>query len=353
MDAGEFGLGTLISSLKANADCPSNAFLADLNFPDDNGGMYTRPNALCIFERATGDPAWRHASNAGKDINSRPETELVVRHIPTLGNYDYVIDYVFSPRGAIKMRVGATGFDAIKSVASADLSSPSAASDTAYGALVAPYTVAPNHDHYINFRIDFDVDGDKNLLLRDRFDVKTIEASKTRKNLWTVSTSSLATEGPVDPDHMAAGGEAIRVANPEKKTALGYAPSYWLNGGHSVTSILPDTDTPQLRAGFSAHPLWVTRYKPEEQWAAGEYPNLSKGGDGLPAYVKDAEPIDGQDVVLWYTMGFRHLTKPEDFPVLPTFWHEATLRPAYFFDRDPSSRLNEATEAPPPEEQQQ
>jgi len=44
--------------------------------------------------------------------------------------------------------------------------------------------------------------------------------------------------------------------------------------------------------------------------------------------------------VLWYTMGFRHITKPEDFPILPTLWHEVTLTPAYFFDRDPSSLLN-------------
>ena len=47
-----------------------------------------------------------------------------MRHIPTLGNYDYVVDYVFSPQGNIRLRVGATGFDAIKSVAAKDMDAP-------------------------------------------------------------------------------------------------------------------------------------------------------------------------------------------------------------------------------------
>jgi primary-amine oxidase len=50
--------------------------------------------------------------------------------------------------------------------------------------------------------------------------------------------------------------------------------------------------------------------------------------------------VSAQDIVLWYTMGFRHVTRPEDFPVLPTFWHEMTIRPAFFFDMDPSMTFN-------------
>jgi primary-amine oxidase len=42
-------------------------------------------------------------------------------------------------------------------------------------------------------------------------------------------------------------------------------------------------------------------------------------------------------------MGFRHITRPEDFPVLPTLWHEVTLRPAFFFDMDASMTFNPGT----------
>ena len=340
LDAGEFGLGYLMSSLEPEVDCPPDAILVDLTFPDDQGSSYTRPGALCIFERATGDPAWRHYSSGSKKIDGRPEIELVVRHIPTLGNYDYIVDYVFAPRGSITLRVGATGFDAIKSTLAKDMESPTAEGDTAYGTLIAPYTIAPNHDHYFNFRLDLDVDGTHNTLLRDSFIPRAIAGSKTRNSLWQLKTDTVEREGPVEPDHMAAGGEAWRLSNPNRKTQLKYNPSYWVSSGHQATSILDPTDPPQTRASFSSHTLWVTKYKPDELWAAGMFPNLSHGGDGLPKYVEDAEPIANSDVVLWYTMGFRHAPKPEDFPVLPTFWHEMTLRPAYFFDRDPSSKLN-------------
>jgi primary-amine oxidase len=347
LDAGEFGLGYLISSLQPGVDCPANAIFKDLTFPNDVGHTYTRPRALCIFERPTGNPAWRHYSASGRVSRGRAETELVVRHIPTLGNYDYIVDYVFAPRGTITLRVGATGFDAIKSSAAQNMESDTAAADTAYGTLIAPYTVAPNHDHFFSFRLDLDVDGPRNTFLSDSFMPEILANAPARKSLWVLKTVARTAEGPVDPDHMAAGGEAWRLANPNEKTGLKFNPSFWIQAGHSATSVLEASDPPQMRADFSAHALWISKYKADEQWAAGLYPNLSHGGDGLPQFVKDAEPLINEDIVLWYTMGFRHAPKPEDFPVLPVLWHEMTLRPAYFFDRDPSSRLNAEFALPP------
>ena len=340
MDAGEFGLGYLISSLKPNVDCPSNAVFADLTFPNDVGGTYTRPQAMCLFERSTGDPAWRHYSSGKKAVNGVAQTELVVRHIPTLGNYDYVVDYVFSPQGNITLRVGATGFDAIKSTAAKDMEDPTALADTAYGTLIAPYTVAINHDHYFGFRLDLDIDGTQNALVRDAFMPAPATGSTTRKSLWTLKTARYTAEGPIMPDHMATGGETWRVINPNEKTILKFNPSYWINSHHQATSILDKADPPQMRAGFSAQTLWVSKYRPGENWSAGLYPNLSTKDEGVPAFVADAEPIKNDDIVLWYTMGFRHAPRPEDFPILPTFWHEVTLRPAFFFDMDPSMTFN-------------
>lgn len=341
LDAGEFGLGYLISSLQEEVDCPPSAIMVDLTFPNDIGGTYTRPKALCVFERATGNPAWRHYSSGSRKVVGRPETELVVRHIPTLGNYDYIVDYVFTQRGNIAIRLGATGFDAIKSSTAENMDAPSAREDSKYGALIAPYTIAPNHDHYYSFRIDLDVDGPINEVHADHFITEPQPANSPRKSLWKLGTVCLEKEGPVQHDEKFTGGEVLRVTNMQTKTrTLKYNPSYWLQYGHTATSLLVPDDPPQMRAQFSAKPVWVTRYKPDELWAAGDYPNLHPGGAGLPEFVKDAENIKGEDVVIWYTMGFRHPPRPEDYPILPTFWHEVTLRPFHFFDRDPSSRLN-------------
>ncbi len=339
MDAGEFGLGYLSSSLLPGADCPFSSYFVDLTFPNDVGGTFTRERALCIFERPTGDPAWRHAVGGGKTIHGEPQVELVVRTIPTLGNYDYVIDYVFSPQGNIAIRVGATGFDAVKSVAAETMDSETAGQDTQYGSLIAPYTVAPFHDHYFNFRLDLDADGPDNNMLRNSF-IETAVDTPTRKSLWTLKTQRYAKEGPISPDHETAGGELWRMASASRKNSLKQSPSLWIDSHVHDTSVINPVDPAQSRAGFTTAPLWVTRYKPEELWAAGLYPNLSQKDEGLPRFVADAESVIGQDLVAWYTIGFRHLTRPEDFPILPTYWHEIKIRPAFFFDMDAGATFN-------------
>jgi primary-amine oxidase len=340
MDAGEFGLGYLLSSLRPGVDCPETAAFIDMTLPNDIGGTYVRERGLCVFERPTGDPAWRHYSAGAKKVSGQPQVELVVRHIPTLGNYDYVIDYVFSPQGSIKLRVGATGFDAIKTVAAKDMDAETAVTDTAYGNLIAPYTVAPFHDHYFNFRLDLDVDGAANTLVRDVFNVQKVKDAGGRKSIWTNKSQRFIKEGPVVVDHMALGGQSLRLSNPNTRNTLKQHPSLWLNAHHDAQSILDPTDPPQARAQFSANQFWITKYKADELWAAGLYPNLNPKDEGLPQFVADNESAASEDLVVWYTMGFRHVTRPEDFPILPTFWHEMTIRPAFFFDMDPSMTLN-------------
>lgn len=340
MDAGEFGLGYLLSSLMPGVDCPETAAFIDVTLPNDTGGTYVKERGLCIFERPTGDPAWRHYSAGSKLVRGEPQIELVVRHIPTLGNYDYVVDYVFTPQGTIKLRVGATGFDAIKSVAAESMESETAAQDTAYGSLVAPYTVAPNHDHYFNFRLDLDVDGTANTLSRDVFLKGDAGKDSPRKSLWTTKTQRFVKEGSVVSDHASMSGQVLRVVNLATTNSLKQHPSLWLNAHHDAQSILDASDPPQARAQFSSSQFWVTHFKPYELWAAGLYPNLNPKDQGLPDFVADNESVAGEDLVVWYTMGFRHVTRPEDFPILPTFWHEMTIRPAFFFDMDPSMTFN-------------
>jgi len=215
------------------------------------------------------------------------------------------------------------------------MADPTAAADTATGALVAPGAVGIYHDHYISFRLDLDVDGATNSFVRERLVRRAASGRTARRSLWAVEPVPMPTEGAVQPDHHG-GPEVWRVLNPGATTALGHHPGYEIVASHSAVSLLDPADWPQRRAAFSSAPLWVTAYDAAERHATGTYPNQSPGGEGLPRFAAKGRPVERNDVVVWYTMGFHHLTRPEDWPVLPTTWHQLRLRPYGFFTENPA-----------------
>lgn len=56
------------------------------------------------------------------------------------------------------------------------------------------------------------------------------------------------------------------------------------------------------RAGFIKNHVWITRYDPDQLFAAGKYPNQHSGGDGLEKWISGKQSITDTDVVLWYSM---------------------------------------------------
>ncbi|HVH79626.1 MAG TPA: tyramine oxidase, partial [Stellaceae bacterium] len=342
MDIGEYGFGVLASPLAPGIDCPADAHFLDATLADENGEPVLVKSRMCLFERNTDAPLWRHAEFANKTYAGRPARELVLRSIPSVGNYDYVIDWVLTEAGAVRIDVGATGIDEVKGVAARRVTDPSAAGDTAYGTLVAPNLTAVNHDHFLSFRLDVDIDGQANSLVRRKLVPQRINGANGRRSLWRVIEETITKEGAITPDSHG-GDEIWRIINPGATNALGDHPGYELQLGHSVASLLASDDFPQRRAAFTAAPLWVTAYDPTELYAAGAYPNQGKGGEGLPAYVQAHRSVSAADIVLWVTMGFRHVPRPEDWPVMATMWHSLSLVPDGFFDQDPAVGVPSAT----------
>jgi primary-amine oxidase len=332
MDIGEYGFGALSSPLKPGSDCPVNAKFLDATISDDHGKPLTLKNVVCIFERDTADPLWRHYEFFTESHESRPNVDLVVRMAPEVGNYDYLLDFVFNRSGEIEVRVGAYGIDATKAVAAKTMMDATAARDTEHGTLIAPNLVGVNHDHFMSFRVDLDVDGQDNRLVVDRFVPRAIPNNPLRRSLWQVERSVVEREQALDPGHDSAW---YRVESRDRRNAMGNPTSFQVALGHSDISLLSGDEPQQQRASFSGSPLWVTRYHPDETFAAGVYPNQNRNVEGLPVFVGNREPIRDQDLVMWVTVGFRHQTRAEDWPVMPALWHSFKLRPFNFFDRNP------------------
>lgn len=330
-DTGEYGAGLNATALQPGIDCPEGAHFMSATVNDDRGSPLELPGVICLFERNTGDPVWRHTEPFNGSYEGRPEVELVARFIPTIGNYDYVVDFVLDQAGEITGRVGATGIVSMKGVPATSMADATAAADTATGTLVAPNLVAVSHDHFLSFRLDLDVDGPANTLVRDRYVKQRIEGP--RRSMYTIAPEPILAAGGFELGHEPA---KWRLTNPGKTNALGSPVGYELIQHAHARHLMDPEDWPARRGAFASKDLWVTGYDPAQKYAAGDYPLASKGDDGLGAWTKDARPIANEDLVLWVTVGFNHMTRPEDIPVMPTAWHEFTLRPFNFHDRNPA-----------------
>ena len=331
--------GGVASAMEPGRDCPAHAQFFDTWVVQADGAPKARGRVACLFERLPGEPAWRHTRDGGV-VESRARRDLVLRMVMGAGNYDYLFDWVFRQDGTIRVNLAATGIDQMKAVAAAnarDTMADGAPADK-YGRFVAPHLVAVNHSHIFNFRFDFDIDGQDNSLVVDKLVTERQGQDNPRRSVWRVESEVAGREDDAKRTSSLTAPEYWRVVNPSRLGPLGY-PSGYLVEGHGIMSLLSPDDYLQQRAGFTEHTLWVTPMDRDELFAAGDYPTNSVGGAGLPSWTAENREIENTDIVLWYTIGFHHIARPEDWPILPLEMHGFNLVPSGFFDRNPAIDL--------------
>lgn len=215
-----------------------------------------------------------------------------------------------------------------------------------YGALVAPQLYAPNHQHFFNVRLDFDLDGTANTVQQIDVVADELGPDNPYENAFQARATNLKSEKQARANLNLATARTWKVINPDVRNAVDQPVGYRFLPGDNAVPLASPNAWWRKRAGFVESHVWVTPYCEDERYGAGDYPNQSGGGDGLVRWTEADRPIQSADVVLWYTMGHTHLPRPEDYPVMPTAYIGFLLKPAGFF------ALNPANDVPPSSKQQ-
>jgi primary-amine oxidase len=340
MDEGEYGFGKSTVPLVPEKDCPPNAVFREITIAGDDGVPITIPNAICIFER-TPYLALHHLDIFNGTQFAKSGRELVVRYATIVGNYDYLFDWTFEQDGTFGMRAGAAGVMEVKGAKANTRQAGEQNGELLYGQLVDRGIIGSNHQHIFNVRLDLDVDDTRNTFVTLTPRVVRPLVPSRRTSAWVLD------ERQYDREQNArftdAGGAQWTVVNPTQRNALGYPTGYLLDLHNDSKVLMSDDDLPLQRALYTKYKLWVTEYNNDELYAAGNFPNESLGGDGLPRYVADNAAIKNKDIVLWVNLGLTHVARAEDWPVMSTEWFGSfELKPFMFFDRNPALDLSDA-----------
>ena len=325
-DAGEYGIGSLTNPLTLGCDCLGEIYYFDAHVNDGRGGAVTIPNAVCMHEEDYGI-LWKHTDFRTGIVEVRRSRRLVISSIATVGNYEYGFFWYFYQDGTIQMEVKLTGI--VNTSAIEEGETPK------YGVLVAPQLNAHVHQHFFNFRLDMSVDGEANAVHEVNTVAEPPGPENPHGNAFYPEITPLRTEleaqRVVDPMR----GRYWVVTNPSIRNALGGPVGYKLMPGENILPFAQPGASIMRRAGFMAKHLWVTSYAPDEVSATGPYPNQHPGGAGLPEYTKDDRNVENTDLVLWYTLGYHHVPRPEDWPISPVAYCGFSLKPVGFFDTNP------------------
>lgn len=339
-DVGEYNLGMYAQALEINRDVPEHTHFFDAVLGSDTGEPYEAPATIGMFERDNG-LLWTRTDPSNAERDTRGRRDLVLTWNAWIGNYIYGFDWILGQDGSINVNVVLTGTTLNRGIGDdeeVDETTPIVAVDES-GVRVA----APNHQHFFSFRLDLDVDGTGNVAAESN--MRHFPTPGFQNAFGPVETV-LTTEGFRDADPFQARHWEIRSASAEN--AVGGHTAYAIESNAVAVPLSSPLYEPLQRAAFASHAFWITRFREDEKYAAGDFPNQGRAGEGLLKFVSPAESLGGDfgtDLVVWHTIGLTHVPRPEDYPVMPTETIGFKLAPHGFFDRNPAL---DAQELPSP-----
>lgn len=325
-DLGDAGAGATANNLKLGCDCLGSIQYLDGVISDEEGRPTMMQNCVCIHEKDAGilfkHTNWR--TNRACVVRNR---ELVLQSILTLSNYEYILAFIFNQAGDLTYEVRATGILSTQAI--------DEGVKVAFGTVVHPGVLAAVHQHIFSLRIDPAIDGRQNRVVYEEAYAMPRDPEWNPHGVgYEIKENTAVVSGGFDLDYKLNRTFKIvnnAVRNPVNSEAVGYkihVPPF--------QPMLADPNSfHHKRAEFADHSIYVTKYAPDEMFAAGKYTNQSRGGSGVRTWASRNDNVVDTDIVVWVQFGINHVPRIEDFPVMPVEMIKVGLRPVNFFTKNP------------------
>ncbi len=331
-DTGEYGMGPLTNSLVLGCDCLGEIRYLDVVTNRMDGSPLVIENGICIHEEDD-NLLWKHTHWSGRVDRARAR-RLVISSIATVGNYEYGYFWYLHLDGSMRFEAKLTGI--VHTAGHVD------AERSPYSLPLGDGVVTSNHQHFFCARLDLDIDGTANTAFETEAVCEPWGPGNPDGTAFRPSRRTYARESEARSHVSPETARRFRVENRARTNRIGDPVAYELIPGENVLPMQQPDSAIRRRAGLLDHHVWVTPYRRDERYPAGDYPNQSAPDLGLPAWTAADRDLVDEDVVLWYVFGAHHFPRLEDWPVMPVVRCGFELRPVGFFDRNP------ALDVPPP-----
>uniref|UniRef100_A0A8D2AV53 Amine oxidase n=1 Tax=Sciurus vulgaris TaxID=55149 RepID=A0A8D2AV53_SCIVU len=331
---GSYGLGLNSRGLVRGVDCPYQATMVDIHILAGKGTVRLLPGAVCVFEEVQGLPLRRHHNYIESHFyGGLASSALVVRSVSSVGNYDYIWDFVLYPNGALEGRVHSTGY-----VNTAFLSGTES---LLFGNRIGERVLGAVHTHAFHFKLDLDVAGLKNWVVAEDVVFKPVAVpwnpeyqlqrpQLTRQVLRREDLAAFSWGSPLP--------RYLYLAS-NQTNAWGHQRGYRIQI-HSPPGIHVPLESSMERAlSWGRYQLVVTQRKETESQSSSIYLSADMWTPTVVfADFINNETLLGEDLVAWVTASFLHIPHAEDVPNTVTVGNRVgfLLQPHNFFDEDPS-----------------
>ncbi|OAA60381.1 copper amine oxidase [Niveomyces insectorum RCEF 264] len=335
-DAGDVGFGVTANELTLGCDCLGHIMYFNGCRCDARGNPVVLRNVVCLHEQDAGLQT-KHTNYRNGVATVVRNRQLVVQMICTVSNYEYIFAYIFDQAGGIELEVRATGILSTMPIDYDEKANAENSLQVRWGTNVGPGVMAAYHQHMFSLRIDPAVDGFDNntVFYEESVPLPITEHLNPYGAGYVVEETTVRRAGAYDTD--VAKHRVYKIRNDNVINPVSGKPVAYKVGTVASQMLLMGPDSYNAkRAQFATRPVWVTTYRDDELYAAGEFTNQSLASDGVEIWSGRQDNTENTDVVFWHTFGLTHNPRVEDFPVMPVEKISVLLRPDGFFDKNPA-----------------